>query len=336
MMDIFSDDIKERKVENRGTAIEVVSGSALESIEKAAQNVQVATARQYPRGVSESLRKARDLVCYDPIIASECTFAIPRSGKIIMGKTIRLAEAMAIAWGNLRYGGRIIGMDNETLTAQGYAHDLETNVAVSVEVKRNIVDKYGRRFSLDLIRVTGQAAIAIAERNAIFKVIPGGYSNAIQREAQKVARGETEGLEVRLEKALKHFKSLGVDKGRVFSTLGAKGEKDITWHHIDRLIALATSLKTGEATVDELFPPEGEPPQEGRTSFGSKAKKEIPIDVPQETTQPQETPIAGDEEKLPEKSKDEDKSYIKAKPDDPKEFTGQAEEETKFDDSLDF
>ena len=235
---------------------EVVQPTALESLEKADIDVQIATAKRYPRIISQSLQRAKDLACYDPEIAADCTFAVPRADGMIVGKSVRLAEIMGYAWGNLRYGGRIIDIGDRFVTAQGIAHDLENNIAVSVEVKRSIVGKNGKRYSDDLIRVTSQAAIAIAIRNAIFKVIPQAYADLVWHEAQKVARGEAKGLQPRLAKALEYFKEKGVSSDRVFKLLGIKGPEDVTWEHIDYLLGLAASLKTGEATIDELFPPE--------------------------------------------------------------------------------
>ena len=257
--------------EARGIDVEVqeiLQPTALESLEKAEIDVQIATAKRWPRKISESLQRAKNLACLDPDIASECTFAIPRADGLIIGKSIRLAEIMAYAWGNLRYGGRIVDIGERFVTAQGIAHDLENNIAVSVEVKRSIVGKNGRRYSDDLIRVTSQAAIAIAIRNAVFKVIPQAYADRVWKEAQKVARGEAKGLQPRLAKALAYFKENGISEDRVFRVLGIKGKEDVTWEHIDHLLALASSLKTGEATADELFPPE-----EPKKPMGFSAKK---------------------------------------------------------------
>ena len=243
-------------LEVQSDAQEILQPTALESLEKAAIDVQIATAKRYPRAISQSLQKAKDLACYDPEIAADCTFAVPRADGMIIGKSVRLAEIMGYAWGNLRYGGRIIDIGDRFVTAQGVAHDLENNIAVSVEVKRSIVGKNGKRYSDDLIRVTSQAAIAIAIRNAIFKVIPQAYADRVWHEAQKVARGESKGLQPRLAKALEYFADKGVSAKQVFDLLGIEGKEDVTWEHIDYLLGLAASLKTGEATVDELFPKE--------------------------------------------------------------------------------
>lgn len=269
---------------------EVLQPTALESLEKAAIDVQIATAKRYPRIISQSLQRAKDLACYDPEIAADCTFAVPRADGMIVGKSVRLAEIMGYAWGNLRYGGRVIDIGDRFVTAQGIAHDLENNIAVSVEVKRGIVGKNGKRYSDDLIRVTSQAAIAIALRNAIFKVIPQAYADLVWHEAQKVARGEAKGLQPRLAKALEYFKSKGVSSDRVFKLLNIEGKEDVTWEHIDYLLGLASSLKTGEATIDELFPPEAPKKPMGFTEK-KKAAKDVEAEEEQEEPEQEELDI---------------------------------------------
>ena len=261
---------------------EVLQPTALESLEKAAIDVQIATAKRYPRIISQSLQRAKDLACYDPEIAADCTFAVPRADGMIVGKSVRLAEIMGYAWGNLRYGGRVIDIGDRFVTAQGIAHDLENNIAVSVEVKRSIVGKNGKRYSDDLIRVTSQAAIAIAIRNAIFKVIPQAYADLVWHEAQKVARGEAKGLQPRLAKALEYFKSKGVSSDRVLKLLNIEGKEDVTWEHIDYLLGLAASLKTGEATIDELFPQEAPKKPMGFTEKKKEATKDVEAENEQE------------------------------------------------------
>src|SRR5262245_56131534 len=71
-------------------------------------NVQVATAKKYPRDVQRSLEKARQLATLNDEVAEECHYSIPRGGKQIEGPSVRLAEVVASCWGNLRIGARIV------------------------------------------------------------------------------------------------------------------------------------------------------------------------------------------------------------------------------------
>ena len=77
------------------------------------------------------------------------------------------------------------------ITAQAICHDLETNLAVSKEVKRRITNKYGKTYSEDMQVVTGNAASSIAFRNAVLAVIPKAVTKRIINEVKKVALGQS-------------------------------------------------------------------------------------------------------------------------------------------------
>jgi len=285
-MDVFAIGEEEKGLaipEGNGQEVreyEVVEMGALMQMERANLDVAIATARAYPREVSRSLARAKSLACASPEIAGGMTYALKRGNKVIKGASVRLAEVMATSWGNIRYGATIIQEAEKVVVARGLAHDLETNVAASVEVRRRITHSDGRRYNDDLITVTANAACAIAMRNALFKVVPGGFVSLIQREAQKVARKESEGLEARREKALKFFESLGVKRETVFRTLGVRGVDDIDWEGIDTLLGFATSINSGEASVESIFEEGseasqgGDTPPEGRTSLKRGSAKE--------------------------------------------------------------
>lgn len=253
-----------------GDVVEVVMGESLGVLEKAQVDAQITTAKTYPRSITRFFEQAKMLATTNPAIAELCTYAVPRAGGVITGPSVRLAEIAASAWQNLRFGGRIIGINKTTVTAQGVCHDLENNIAVQVEVQRGIVTHTGARYGADMIRVTCQAAIAIAIRNAIFKIIPSSFVAEIQAEAQKVARGEAGGLEKRADKLISRLKELNISEERIYQRLGVAGKKDIAWDHVDLLIALGTSLNTGEATGEELFPRKAESPKEGKMGLGKR------------------------------------------------------------------
>lgn len=247
--------------------------SSLMSVEKAQLDVAISTARAYPRSVNAALQRARSLACAREDIAQGMTYALKRGQKIIKGPSIRLAEVMATSWGNARYGAHIVEEGRSYVVARGYAHDLETNVYAEVETRRRITHSDGRRYNDDMITVTSNAACAVAMRNALFKVIPGGFVTLIQTEAQRVARRESEGLEARRDKALSYFEKLGVTREQVLWTLGARGVEDIDWEGIDTMLGFATSIQSGEASVEGIFyngeaeaAQGGTAPPEGRTS----------------------------------------------------------------------
>lgn len=217
-------------------------------------DIQISTARKYPRSIKAFLQRAMSMATLDEETAASCFYSLKRGVKMIEGPSIRLAEIVASSWGNIRFSGRIIAEEKDCVVAVGTAHDLETNVATSIEVRRRILDRDGKRFNSDMIVTTGNAATAIAMRNVIFKIIPKSYVDNIWSAAKKVAVGDATTLISRRQKALDHFLKMGVSKEQVLKYLDKSGIEEIGLNELDKLIGLITSLKEGEISLEKAFP----------------------------------------------------------------------------------
>lgn len=216
-------------------------------------NQQIATARRYPRSVARARKQALELATLDRQTAGRCIYALPRGGKKIEGPSARLAEIVAASWGNCRFGARVVGETENFIIAQGVFHDLETNSAVTVEVQRRITDKNGRRFDVDMIGVTGQAATSIALRNAVFKGVPQALWWDVYLAAKNTAVGDRVTLAERRNEAMERFKAFGVTQAQVFQALGVGGFSDINIDHLATLAGWATAIEEGE-DPEEIFP----------------------------------------------------------------------------------
>lgn len=241
--------------QNEYTQVEVVQ-SALELITKAEIDVQISTAKAFPRSLKTFLERAESMATINESVAQSCAYALPRGGKQLEGATVRLAEIICSTYGNIRAGARVIANDGKTITAQGICHDLETNNSVTVEVKRRITDRNGKTFNEDMQTVTGNAACAIAYRNAIFKVVPFALVNNIYEKAKQVARGTAETLTARRDKAVNYLKGLGVTEKQILTVLELKKIDDIDLDKLSVLRGMVTLITNGESTVKELFDPE--------------------------------------------------------------------------------
>lgn len=241
-----------------GTLSDALKGStALEAVDRAAIDVQIATAKRYPRSVDKSLKEALTLATLDQETAGSMFYALPRSGKTIEGPSARLAEVMAYTWGNLRADADVVAEDRTHVTAMGTCFDLEKNVAIRVRVKRRITDKRGNRFNEDMIGVTSNAAISIALRNSVFKVIPAALVQKVYREARMASVGKAGTMEQKRQNAVAWFEKLGVQEAEVFAVLGVNGMDDIGEDQLITLRGLRNALQDGETTVTEVFRPSG-------------------------------------------------------------------------------
>lgn len=229
-------------------------GVSLEAQTRGEVDVQITTAKRYPRSVRRFIDQALEMATLDEDTAAACFYAIPRDGKTVEGPSARLAEICASAWGHMRIQARVVDEDERFVTARGEAWDLQNNVAIGYEVKRRITGRNHKKFSDDMIGVTSNAAASIALRNAVFKVIPSAFWRPIYLKCREVAVGTAETLVNKRAAMLAYFLKMGVTNERVFAVLGIKGIEDVTLEHMGTLRGLATAIKDGDTTVDEAFP----------------------------------------------------------------------------------
>jgi hypothetical protein len=236
--------------------LEVIHGTGAMSPEsKAEVDTQITTAKRYPRSIRAFKQQALEMATFDEETAEGCFYALRRSGKPIEGPSIRLAEIIVSAWGNVRADAKVIAIGDRDLTAEAMTWDLEKNVAIRVQVKRRITGKDGKRYSDDMIVVTGNAACAIALRNSVFKVIPMVYTKSVYQEARKVAIGDVKTLAAKRAAMVEHFGKMGVSEAEVFAAVDKAGIEEVGLDELATLKGYATALKEGDTTVEELFRP---------------------------------------------------------------------------------
>lgn len=237
--------------------IEINQTEMLTAINRAEVDVQISTAKQYPRDLTKVLNQIETYATMDTETAEDCFYALRRGrgddSAVIEGVSVRLAEIIAGAWGNMRIQTRIIGNDGKTITSQGICHDLETNLAVSVEVKRRITDRSGRTFSDDMQVVTGNAASAIAFRNAVLKVVPKAVTKKVINNVKQVALGRSINLETSRQKIIEWYAKIGVTQQQIFDYFEIKGLAEIDKEKVFELRALGNAIKEGTTTVSESF-----------------------------------------------------------------------------------
>lgn len=238
--------------------IEVKQADMLQALNRAEVDIQIATAKQYPRDLTATLNKIETYATMDKETAEDCFYVLRRkaadgSDSVIEGLSVRMAEIIAGAWGNLRVQTRIIGNDGKMITAQAVCHDLETNFAVSKEVKRSIVNKYGKTYSQDMQVVTGNAAASIAFRNAVLAVIPKAVTKKVINSVKEVALGQSIDLETSRQNLVAYFNKIGATQEQLFFYLGVKTITEIDKQMVFELRATANAIKEGTTTVEECF-----------------------------------------------------------------------------------
>ena len=238
--------------------IGIKQADMLQAINRAEVDIQISTAKQYPRDLNATLNKIATYATMDRETAEDCFYVLRRKGQngqdsVIEGLSVRMAEIIAGAWGNLRVQTRIIGNDGRMITAQAICHDLETNFAVSKEVKRRITDKNGRTYSEDMQVVTGNAASSIAFRNAVLAVIPKAVTKRVINDVKQVALGQAIDIETARQNCIANFAKSGVTEKMLLEYLGKNSVADIDKEALFELRATWNAIKEGTTTVQECF-----------------------------------------------------------------------------------
>lgn len=269
---------KPRRIEQIETDVETTEDhGALQTIDAAAVQGQtslaialsraeidqaITSARAYPRSVAKVTAGIIEYVSTDEETAQECTYALPRgrdddgNKKVVRGPSIRFAEIVASSFGNCRDAARVVHVDRfeKYVEAEGVFMDLESGRTTTSRVRRRIFDRNGRLFNDDMIMVTGAAACAIARRNAIMSGVPKSLWRKPYQAVERVIRGDIKTLTERRDTAIKSLAAWGVTSDRIFGSLQVGGVEDIGLDELATLTAMRNSLKSGEQSVETLFP----------------------------------------------------------------------------------
>lgn len=233
-----------------------VSSEIVYQQDKAQIDVQISTAKAYPRNVKRSMDNCIAIVSMDMETAKTCTYSVPRGGKSISGPSVHMAKIVAQQWGNLRIEAKVVAIDDRHVTSEAVCFDLETNIAIKTQVKRSIMGKAGR-FNDDMITVTGNAANSIALRNAIYAIIPRPVIDRVYASAKAAITGDIS-TEAKLKAKRKQVMdglrdTYSVTEAEILASIGKAAIDHITADDLVVLIGIGTAIKDGDTTVDSAF-----------------------------------------------------------------------------------
>jgi len=241
--------------EEEVTIIETVPDAIFQQ-DKAMIDQQIATAHAFPRNIKRATDKSVAIVTMDKETAETCTYSVPRGGKAITGPSVYLAKIIAQQWGNMRVEAKVISVDNKQVTSHAVCWDLESNLAIKVEVKRSVIGKNGR-FNDDMITVTGNAANSIALRNAVLAVVPKAVVDKVYKAAKEVITGDVSDenkLKAKRRQVVNGLKdTYNVTEAEVLSAVGKVSIDHLTSDDIVVLIGVGTAIKDGDTTVEYAF-----------------------------------------------------------------------------------
>lgn len=275
--------------------LEVLQPSAIEALERASVDIQVATAHKFPRDLVRFKKTALQMATIDEETAESCIYVRPvgkKDGKMqyAEGPSIRMAEIVAASYCNLRVASRIIEQTLRYVKCEGVAHDLETNYAGKNENVEPTVTSKGDPYSESMRAVVAKACLAKAYRDAVFKVVPRALCKTVIDAAKNIINGKDKPLAERIKRVQAWVATLKIDEMRVLTALGKKAWSELTADNLTTLTGLKTAISEGDTRIDEAFPPlekadagggakgpestglEKSQQQTGKTAFGPSEK----------------------------------------------------------------
>jgi len=260
--------------------MEPVGANALEAIERASIDIQIATAKKYPRDLQKFVKAAINYATFDEETAESCIYRRP-VGKVngkqtfAEGLSIRLAEIVGATYNNLRFGGMITEQTERKTTARGFAFDLENNTAMFVDVVESTVKRDGSPYDERMRVVIAKAAVSKALRDAIFRIVPRSLVKPVENEVRNVLFGSKAPLDERRKRAIGWVSKLGISTDRIWKALDISDPAMMTGENLEMLAGIKTAIQSSEISIDEAFPAIVTPPDTGgvRSAFDALKPK---------------------------------------------------------------
>ncbi len=235
--------------------IQVVEATQLAIMQKAEIDTAIATAKQYPRSLTQFKDNALAYATSDHETAMECIYKRPvGGGKNAEGMSVRMAEIVACCYGNIKVQARIIEQTDRKVTCEGIAHDLETNNLQSIMKSEITVTKQGKPYSEGMRNTVSLACLAKAKRDAIFAVVPRSLVRHVEKAVKAMLFGDAQSLDQTRQQMKDWINTLPIDKERVFKALKDDGLDDMTPATVETIMGIWTGLNNNEFGIDEAFP----------------------------------------------------------------------------------
>lgn len=175
-------------------------------------------ARMNPRDQIAAMDRILN-ACTRPSLADAAVYTYSKGGSDVSGPSIRLAEAMAQAWGNMQFGIRELDQSNGESTVQAYAWDVETNTRreVTFQVPHVRYTKKGSykledpRDVYELVANQGSRRL----RACILAILPGDVTEAAVNQCESTMKIKADTSPEAMQKMVVAFEPFGVTKEQI-------------------------------------------------------------------------------------------------------------------------
>lgn len=243
------------------TQAESQAGSVMEAAQTSREVAEIRSAIQiakmFPRDENAAYTRIMKM-CDRKSLAEQAQYSFPRGGTNVVGPSIRLAEAMAQAWGNIRYGVKELEQKDGSSQMEAFAWDVETNTyrSMSFKVEHKRKTKKGT-YDLDDPRDiyemnANQGARRV--RACILAIIPGDVVDAAVEACEKTLKsGHSKPLSDRVRDMLVGFEKTYQVKTEWIEKYAAMKVDAFDEHTYLKMIKVANALKDGIAKREDYF-----------------------------------------------------------------------------------
>lgn len=231
--------------------------------QRAVAEVQAAMmiARMNPRDPIAAMDRILN-ACSRPTLANAAVYTYNRGGSDVSGPSIRLAEAMAQAWGNMQFGIRELDQRNGESTVQAFAWDVETNTRreVTFQVPHLRYTRSGSKRLEDPRDIYEMVANQGSRRlrACILAVIPGDVTEAAVQQCETTMHTTADTSPEAMQKMVNAFGAFGVSREQIEKRLQRRLDA-IQPAQVVGLKKVYASLRDGMSVAADWFDPiEGE------------------------------------------------------------------------------
>lgn len=204
-------------------------------------------AKKFPRDETAAFNRIMQS-CSRLSLANQAIYNLPISGKNQSGPSIRLAEVLAQAWGNLKFGFKEYGREDGKSSCNAFCWDLETNTNSEIDFEVEHFIEVGTKGNKTKKWISDPAELdrLIANRGSkklrqcVLKVIPPDVvEEAMNRCKETIKKGDGSPISDRVRKMVVAFAAISVTQDMIEKRLGHS--VDIT--NADELVDLTATYK---------------------------------------------------------------------------------------------
>ena len=257
---------------------------------------QIMMAKAYPRNMDTVIAKVES-ACSRKTLAEHALYTYARGGTDISGPTIRLMEALASAYGNIKAGYEVVESDDDKSRIRAYAYDMESNTVIE------------RNFDVEHIRYTKmEGRKRLIDPRDIYEKIANDSARRVRACLQQIIPGDIVDYAVELTKKtlvenvdtspaaraslVDAFGKFGVTKIMLEAYIQRKMDA-ITADQIVKLRGIYASLRDSIATITDFFDPAAKPigePEQAASTAEKKTAARKPAAKPQQKVEPAPEP----------------------------------------------